>query len=526
MFKKLIVALLIAAPLFALQSERFFDNTGGLVDRYSPILVPTKSASDIQNIQFDTRGKLLKRSGYDLNNSTSPASSAYLSASAVNGLGYHQATSGSSFMAIVVGTNVYTTGNTYGGSYTNVTGTITLTANAANQAQFTSFADYGIMCNASDSPIKIRAAAASRLFQASTGAATCESFNNYLILGNTTEDGVTYGSRIRWSGIADLNSWPANNYIDIEPDDGDSIVAIKRYQNTVYVFKKRSIHEVLITGGSGAEAFIVRPITRGMGAYAKNSVKAIDARGIVFLGPDGVYLFDGSNFDFISDSIQTKINGLNRSRYQYSVGAVYTTKHQYWLAVSHGTESTNQTLLVWDYIQEAWTVYDGITANAMASVEDSNGNIVLFTGDNTGNIYKQDTGTHDEPAGVTTAISSFYETTELTLGMPEIDKQFKYLYVFSALTNSTNITVDMSFNYSDSFQDSKTLPVGETGIAWGTGIWGTDVWPGQSTRVTRIDLDRRAKSLRLRFSDNSSTNLGILGWVVVYQPEDYRTDSN
>ncbi len=522
MVKKLLLSLLLfSSPLWAgLQSERYFNNTGGLVDRYSPILVPSKNASDVQNIQFDQRGQLLKRRGYLKNNVTD------LTSNSVTGIGYHQSTTGTTFMAVIVGTNVYTTGNTYGGTYTNVTGTITLTSSANNQAQFTSFKDFGVMCNESDTPIKIQSGSAFALVRAATTAKTCESFNNYLLFGNTAESGVTYGSRLRWSDVGDINTYPVNNYIDIEPDDGDSIIAIKRYQSTLYIFKKRSIYEAVLTGAAGAEAFVVRPVARGIGAWAKNSVQAIEAKGIVFLGSDGVYLFDGNNFDLISDQIQRKINGLNRSRYQYAVGAVYQTKHQYHLAVSNGVETSNQTVLVWDFIQESWSVYRGITANALASTEDSSGNILLFSGDTAGGVYKQDVGLVDQPAGANTSITSFYATPELTLGSPEIDKTYKYLYVFTNVTTTTTIVVDTAYNFTDSYQGTMTIAVGDTGAVWDSAIWNTDIWPGQATRVSRIELNKRAKSLRIKFSDNSGTDLGVLGWVVVYSLEDYRADSN
>jgi hypothetical protein len=325
MFKRLLVALFLASSpvVAALQSERFFDNTGGLVDRYSPILIPAKAATDLQNINFDQRGQLLKRRGYDLNNTT-----VLVVASTVTGGGYHQSTTGTSFLVVVVGTNIFTTGNTYGGTYTNVTGTATLTSSIDNLAQVTSFNDWAVICNELDAPVQVNASVAYRIPNVSTGAKTCESFNNYLILGNVSEGGTTFGSRIRWSDIASLNTWPANNYIDIEPNDGDAIVSIKRYQQNVYIFKKRSIYELIQTGGSGAEAFIVRPVARGIGAWAKNSVKAIENRGILFLGQNGVYMFDGSNFDFISDPIQRKVDAFNRSRFQYAVESVLAKLQQ------------------------------------------------------------------------------------------------------------------------------------------------------------------------------------------------------
>lgn len=513
------LALLIALPAqAAVQTQRYFNNTGGLIDRYSPILVPSKNASDIQNIQFDTRGQLLKRGGYILNNTTN------LLATSVTGGGYLQSTTGTSFMAVVVGTNIFTTGNSFGGSYTNVTGTVTLTSSANNLAQFTRYKDFGVICNDSDTPIMVQNNSAFALVKAATIAKTCESYNNYLLIGNTKEAGTVYGSRFRWSDLGDINTWPANNYIDVEPDDGDSIVAIKRYQSNVYIFKKRSIYEAVITGGAGAEAFIYRPIARNIGAWAKNSVRVVETKGIAFLGADGVYLFDGNNFNFISDQIQTKLNGMNRARYQYAVADVYQPKHQYWIAMSYGTETTNQTILVWDYIQEAWSVYKGITANALIAAEDSSGNQLLFSGDTAGKVYKQDSGTHDEPAGVNTGITSFYATPELTLNAPEVSKTFKYLYIFSKVTSTTTITVERGYDFPNSYQDSSTISVGQTGVAWGHAIWGTDKWPGTSVSVSRIELNRRARSIRIKFTDSSSTNLGVLGWVIGYTMEDFRGD--
>lgn len=523
MFKRILfsffIGLSIYSPAFAgLHSERFFDNTGGLIDRYSPILVPVKSASDIQNIHLDERGQLLKRRGYSLNNTTD------LTHSTTTGAGYHQSTTGTSFFAVIVGTNIFTTGNTFGGTYTTVTGTITLTNNINNLAQFTNISDYGVFCNESDPPIQVRSGSAFRIPNVSTGAKTCEGYNNYLLIGNLVEGTVTFGSRLRWSDLGAIGTWPSNNYIDIEPDDGDSIVAIKRYQNNLYVFKKHSIYEAIQTGGAGAEAFIVRPIARGIGAWAKNSVKAINTKGIVFLGSNGVYLFDGNNFDFISDQIQHRIDGLNRTRYTYAVGEVYSVKNQYLLSITDGVDIKNSTILAWDYIQQAWSVYSGIKANTLASAEDSDGHVVLFSGDYNGDIYKQDTGTTDNPNGASTPIASFYASPHLHFGTPELDKTFKYLYIFSKATTVTDLTIDIGYNFQDSYRDNKVISIGGANALWGSGIWGTDAWPGTSVQVQRIEINRTGKAIKFKFSDNSDTQLGVLGYVVVYAIEDYQND--
>jgi hypothetical protein len=520
--RRLLAALLLL-PALAWGGEntaqRFFENNAGLVDRISPLLRPENSASEIINVTLDDRGQISKRKGYTQNNNTVLGTT-----EPVTGMGYHQAASGTSFFTVVVGTHVYRTGNTFGGGYTQVTGTITVTAGMTNLAQTTSFRDYRVVCNESDRPFKVGSSGNGfMLMQASTGAKTCESYGNYLLLANTSEGGVSYPSRLRWSDVNNIETWPANNYWDVESDDGDSIVAIKQFEDKLLIFKKNSIHQALITGSAGAEAFIVRPLARGIGAWAKNSVKVIDNAGVVFLGPNGVYLFDGEQFTLISDPIQRKIDTINRSRYSQAVGDIYRSRNQYWLSVSTGTETNNGVVLVYDYAQNAWTTYEGIDANAMAVAEDSNGNVVLLTGDYGGNVYKQDTGTSDNPAGVATAISASYSTPDLHFGIPEVEKTFKYLYVFTVIDATTTVTINAYYDYQTELIGTHSISLGQSGAVWGTAIWGSAIWPATQYKVSRIELNRHGRSIKLNFSnDDSNASLGVLGWVIVYSAEDWR----
>jgi hypothetical protein len=520
-FRTLTAALLLplAALASPLQSDRFFTNNGGLVDHISPFLVSASNASALQDVTLDDRGQLTKRNGYDLNNTTGA-----LTLNAVTGGAYHTATVGTSFLAVIVGTNAYRTTNSFGGSYTNVTGTVTITNSASNLAQATSLNDVVVFCNESDPPFKVGASANALALVggAPTKAKACASFGSYLVLGNTTESAVDYPSRVRWSDVATVDSFPALNYIDVEPNDGDKIVALASFQDRVFIFKKRSIHVMLITGLPGADAFIIRPVARGIGAWAKNSVKTINNTGIVFLAQNGVYMFDGENLDFISDPIQRTFDTLSRSQWAQAVGAVYPKRNQYWLAVSSGSSSTNNEVLVYDYLQKAWTIFD-IDANMLVQAEDSTGDNVLLSGDYSGNIYKQDTGTSDEPLGVSTAIMASYTTGDLLFGAPEVTKGLKYLYVFSQQDTNTTLTVDVSYDYTTVFEDTYSLDLGQAGALYDTAIYDTDVFPAINYKVSRIELNRSARSMKLKFSNSSSTGiLGVIGWTVVYSSEDYR----
>ncbi len=501
-----------------LQPKRYFTNNGGLLDRNSPLAIPDQFASALQNVTLDTRGQLLKRPGQSMINNASA-----LGSSAVTGGGYHNASSGSNFFGVVVGSSVYRTGNTFAGSYTDVTGTTTVTTSASNLVQVTDLNDKLIFCNELDKPFYLSATGnavqiSTGLF---TGAKTCTTYGVYLVIGNTLETSVSYPSRVRWSDINSPNIFPALNYVDVEPDDGDKIVSIISFDDSVYIFKKRSIYRMLITGLDGPDAFIIRPVVRNIGAWAKNSVRAIPNVGIAFLAQNTAYVLNDQGLQPIGDPIQRTFDSVNRAQWGNAVAAVYPKRYQYWISVATGSATSNNAMLVYDYIQRAWTVYSGLNANALAQAEDSNGNNVLITGDYAGNQYKQDTtNTIDNISGVSTPITFSYTTPDLAIESPEFTKNFKYLYLFFNVVESTT-TVEASFDYQSNYEFSNNVTLGQVGALYDVAVYDTDIYPAINYKVARVEINRSARAIRLRFTESSINSFGIIGWALVYSAEDW-----
>jgi hypothetical protein len=526
LLKALLLSLAICLPAKAANdyhSERFFDNTGGLLDRVSPLLVPSKNASALSNVTLNNRGQLKKRNGYTALNTGGALGDAG-NGRYVTGGGYHDASTGTDFFAVIAGTNVYRTANTFGTTYGTVTGTITITASATNLAQTTSLNDKLIFCNESDKPFYLSAsgnalAISTPLF---SGATTCTTNSNYLLVANTTESAVVFPTRVRWSDINNQNSFPANNYVDIEPNSGDKIVAIVNFEDKVYVFKKRAVFQLLVTGQDGASAFIVRPLSRNIGAWAKNSVKVIPNVGVVFLAQNTVYTLSDAGLEPIGDSIQTTLDSVTRSQWKNSIGEVYPKRFQYWLAVSLDANEPELTL-VYDYIQKAWTTYDLNTDTLMlAQAEDSNGDNILLMGDASGWVYKQDTGTADYPANVKTAISSSYTSGDLTFNNPDIRKNFKYFYLYSSATSSTTVSVETAYDYGVTFDNPITIDIGNVGAVYGSAVYGTSTYGSVVAVISRIELNSSARSVKFRISNNGmDSGLDVIGWTVVYRLEDF-----
>lgn len=503
-----------------LQSSSHFENKGGLIDHISPLLVPPNNATDLNNITMDDRGMLSTRMGYVIKNTTGA-----LSTNAITGGGGNTYIDGHTDFIVVVGTNAFRTTNSFGGSFTNITAsTLSITNSAANIAQTTGFNNVLVFCNESDKPFY--APTTGNAVQISTGlftgAKTCSTYGSYLVIGNTTESSVNFPNRVRWSNINDQNDFPANNYTDVEPNDGDKIVSMVTYDDSVYIFKHHSIYRMLITGLDGADAFLVRPVVRNIGAWAKNSVKVIPNVGIAFLAQNTAYVLNDSGLEPIGDPIQRTFDGISRAMWPRIVGEVYPKRYQYWLAISTNG-STNTEALVYDYIQKAWSVYSGMTINMLSTAESNTGQLLLISGDTSGNIYQQDSGTFDQPRNVTTAITSSYTTGDLTLGSPDFTKNFKYLYIFTQQSSTTSLTVDAAFDYSTSYEYSQDVTLGSVTAVYDTAIYDTDTYASSGNTVQRFEINRSARAIKLRFT-SASTSAGIstIGWTLVFSNEDWR----
>lgn len=505
-----------------LQSDRYFQNTGGKVDHISPLLINKTQASDIQNLTMDDRGKLSKRNGYTVLGSTGVLISTG-STNVVLGGSYHKSASGSDFFAVVVGTDVYRTGNSYTG-YTQITGAITLTNNAVNYAQVTHLQDQAVFCNEQDKPFYVGASGNAITISTNTfdKAKTCATYGVYLVVGNTTESSVAFPNRIRWSDATTnaINSFPALNFIDVEPNDGDKIVGIVSYEESVYIFKQRTIYRMLITGLDGPDAFIIRPYARNIGAYGKMTIKAIPNVGIAFLSQQTAYLLNNNGLTPIGDPIQRTFDNIQASQWSNAVAEVYPQRYQYQLWVSTAG-STNTQGLIYDYLQNNWTIYSGMTISMLSQALNSSGKQILISGDTSHVTYLQDNGLDDNPNGVKTAITSYYTTAILTQDTPELTKGYKYLYIVTSGDAPSTLTINEAYDFNSTYEHTDTVTAGSS--AYGTAVYDTDTYTQANIASIRLELNRDAKAIQLKFTNNGLDSFfGLIGWTLVYQPEDYR----
>lgn len=192
------------------------------------------------------------------------------------------------------------------GSWTALTGASTpeFTGDADDIFYSTVFNDLFIITNGKDAIHKVDSTTISALGGSPPDSAKClVPFYNVLVLGHTIESGTACPYRLRWSDSGDPETWSGGNagFVDLL-DTPDFIMNIVPMGDRMFVFRERSIWELLYTGNTGNSYFTPRMVVDGIGTYAGRSCVNLGDR-ILFFGSDSIYTFDGITVQAVSDPL-------------------------------------------------------------------------------------------------------------------------------------------------------------------------------------------------------------------------------
>lgn len=121
-----------------------------------------------------------------------------------------------------------------------------------------------------------------------------------LWVANTSEDGVTYPNRLRFSHPLFPESWRSDDYIDVVAG-GPRINAIVPFGGSLFVFKDSAVFAVY---GFNEETFQVVDISRNVGAVSTNCVVSAPNGIYFYSNPDGVFFFDGTQIKDVFANIR------------------------------------------------------------------------------------------------------------------------------------------------------------------------------------------------------------------------------
>lgn len=205
-------------------------------------------------------------------------------------------------------------------------------------------------------------------------------------------------SRVYFSEISSQEMFLPTSYFDIRINDGDQITMLQDILGVITVGKQNTIQKIQTqynaTGNPLADWTITDPFINVSGAVSPYSVQWTPD-GVIYLGNNGIYNFDGNFSTLISDQVTPVIKDIANTNFINAYSALY--QNQYYLAYTSSSSgaTTDNRVLIYDLLTKSFEID---TSNIDAfTVERGGTDIeVLYGGDsNNGTIYSYTNGTRD-----------------------------------------------------------------------------------------------------------------------------------
>jgi len=265
------------------------------------------------------------------------------------------------------------------------------------------------------------------------------------------------------SDILDPAVWDASNSIVVNGDDGDQITAIvPYYKNRIIVFKKRRVFQVDIPSAATTAAdWVVSIISNNTGCVAAGTAVQVSS-DILFLSDNGIRsLVRSASDDFssvsvpISEIVKDVIQTINTDSIRISTAIYYDNR--YFLAVPTGSNNTNDTLIVYNTVLEAFegtwsprimqfTLTNFNQAGTRAMFKKVNGVIEQYAG------YKSPAGTvSSDYLDAGTSYESYIRTKDFNFGDTFAAKYGSHFEVIfdDSFSNNANIFIQRDVDTGD-----------------------------------------------------------------------------
>jgi hypothetical protein len=334
------------------------------------------------------------------------------------------------------------------------------------------------------------------------------------------------GSRLRFSGLTgstpDPMSWPAENYVDLDPNDGQEGTGIGIVGSYLVVFKARKTYVIYdpITGAN-------RQVSNQIGSVAHRSIVQTPA-GLFFLSEDqGICRTDGQAIKPFSEEIEPDLDAVASSPTTQTQAAGTLEGQRYYLSVSmNGTR--NDHTIEYDLENKSWWLHD-CAVNQFALLDPS-GSPVLYSADSLASARVSKAfvdGTYTDNGSVY-AGGAFWASPWYAWGIgggglnPHVRKRLSELRVDGVGNWDASLSTDFEED-EEAIEGEVWEAIEDTSGTWG----GEELWGGSETTWganPQSPVERRyytvglGRAFSFRFVDKSESNFAIRSMTAMVTP--------
>lgn len=191
-------------------------------------------------------------------------------------------------------------------------------------------------------------------------------------------------SAIWFSDLGEPESIQPDSNFEVRTNDGDRIFGHKTYNNQTIVFKENSFHKII---GDSADNFQLVELSQQFGCISNKTIVEF-REDLVWLDSKGVVRFNGASWELISTAVEDTFRRMNLSAAKdKAVATHYRSRNQIWFGVPLDNSTENNITIVWDYLVDAWTFFEGFKPSSFAWVKAYNNRPTVWRGDYSGMIY-------------------------------------------------------------------------------------------------------------------------------------------
>lgn len=314
---------------------------------------------------------------------------------------------------------------------------------------------------------------------------------------------TTNPTKIVFSNLSDYQTYASTNFIYVPaPKSGDPITGWVVFQDNLIVFTRKT---KWVLFGDDPGNFILRQGSGKKGAVNQSSIAA-DPNYVYFLSDDGVYRYNGSQDQLISDDIQTEVD--NIADKTKTAGVIHN--NYYRLYYPAGASTANNACILWDSLNQFW-LRDSGTYIDKPFVDETNR---LIEGSSVvGAVYLAEQAYSD----MGKPLAFDYRTKYFGDGLRKVF--FRRIVPSVRLqTQPYDLNVYVDLDQRNTIPLQYTIAAQASGNTWGDGsLWTTSAitWGSQAVSTPNTLRGSEAYWLQIRFAQTGvDTPVEILSYLL------------
>lgn len=244
------------------------------------------------------------------------------------------------------------------------------------------------------------------------------------------------------------NIQPESNF-EVRTNDGDYLTGGKFYGSGLYLFKQNTFSKVV---GNDTTNFVLLDVSNEYGCISNRAI-IVYHDIMLFLDKKGICRYNGATPEIISNKIEDTFLSMNIDAAIGNACAIHDKfRNQVKWAIPTNGSTFNNTMIVYDYITDGWTVKEGYFPSAMAYLKSYFPRQTEFYGGYSGSVHYVSASLFSNNGhGITYAMKSKFHS----IFGPSITGQYRRLFIDT--DPIVGITVPLTINFRINEQDDVVL---------------------------------------------------------------------